>query len=39
MGASVRSAAGLCRQKIEADPEQPRHIVTETGGGHRLLAA
>jgi two-component system KDP operon response regulator KdpE len=24
------------RRKIEADPGQPRHIVTETGVGYRL---
>jgi two-component system, OmpR family, KDP operon response regulator KdpE len=27
------------RQKIEADPERPVHIVTETGVGYRLKAA
>jgi two-component system KDP operon response regulator KdpE len=26
------------RQKIEADPEQPRHVLTETGVGYRLRA-
>ncbi len=26
------------RQKIEADPEQPRHLLTETGVGYRLRA-
>ena len=26
------------RQKIEADPEQPAHILTETGVGYRLRA-
>jgi two-component system KDP operon response regulator KdpE len=25
------------RQKLEADPERPRHIVTETGIGYRLV--
>ncbi|CAH2601793.1 DNA-binding transcriptional activator KdpE [Rhodovastum atsumiense] len=25
------------RQKIEADPERPRHVVTETGVGYRLV--
>ena len=27
------------RQKIEADPERPRYILTETGVGYRLRAA
>jgi two-component system, OmpR family, KDP operon response regulator KdpE len=27
------------RQKVEADPEQPRYILTETGVGYRLRAA
>jgi two-component system, OmpR family, KDP operon response regulator KdpE len=26
------------RQKIEPDPEQPTHILTETGVGYRLRA-
>lgn len=25
------------RQKIEIDPERPRHIITETGVGYRLV--
>jgi two-component system KDP operon response regulator KdpE len=27
------------RQKLEADPERPEHIVTETGIGYRLVVA
>ena len=27
------------RQKIEANPEQPRHILTELGVSYRLLAS
>jgi two-component system KDP operon response regulator KdpE len=26
------------RQKIEADPERPEHVLTETGVGYRLRA-
>lgn len=26
------------RQRIEASPDQPRHIITETGVGYRLKA-
>jgi two-component system KDP operon response regulator KdpE len=27
------------RQKIESEPERPRHILTETGVGYRLRGA
>lgn len=29
---------GNLRQKLEADSAQPKHIVTETGVGYRLVA-
>ena len=32
----VRVYVRQIRQKIEADPERPRHILTETGVGYRL---
>jgi two-component system KDP operon response regulator KdpE len=34
----VRVYMGNLRQKLEDDPAQPKHIVTETGVGYRLLA-
>lgn len=34
----LRVYMGNLRQKLEADSAQPRHIVTETGVGYRLLA-
>ena len=33
----VRVHMGHLRQKLEADPAQPRHLLTETGVGYRLL--
>ena len=33
----LRVFMGNLRAKLEADPAQPRHIVTETGVGYRLL--
>ncbi len=35
----LRVYAAQLRQKIEADPAQPRFLVTEAGVGYRLLAA
>jgi two-component system KDP operon response regulator KdpE len=34
----VRVYMGRLRQKLEADPAQPRHLATETAVGYRLLA-
>jgi two-component system, OmpR family, KDP operon response regulator KdpE len=34
----LRVYMGNLRQKLEDDPAQPRHIVTETGVGYRLVA-
>jgi len=36
-GHYVRVHMGHLRQKLEADPAQPRHLLTETGVGYRLL--
>jgi len=35
-GHYLRIYMGHLRQKLEADPERPTHIVTETGVGYRL---
>jgi two-component system, OmpR family, KDP operon response regulator KdpE len=32
----LRVYMGHLRQKLERDPAQPAHIVTETGVGYRL---
>ena len=32
----VRIYVGHLRQKLEADPAQPRHLITETGVGYRF---
>ena len=33
----LRVYMGHLRQKLEADPALPQHIVTETGVGYRLI--
>jgi len=35
----LRVYVGQLRQKIEADPQRPQYILTETGIGYRLRAA
>jgi two-component system KDP operon response regulator KdpE len=37
-GHYVRIYMGHLRHKLEADPTQPRYLLTETGVGYRLLA-
>jgi two-component system KDP operon response regulator KdpE len=36
---NLRVQIGQLRQKLEANPEQPRYILTETGVGYRLRAS
>jgi two-component system KDP operon response regulator KdpE len=38
-GHYLRVYMGHLRQKLERDPAQPEHIVTETGVGYRLVGA
>ena len=38
-GHYLRIYMGHLRQKLEDDPAQPRHLLTETGLGYRLLLA
>jgi two-component system KDP operon response regulator KdpE len=35
----LRIYMGHLRQKLEADPAQPRHLLTETAVGYRLLVS
>jgi two-component system KDP operon response regulator KdpE len=35
----LRIYMGHLRQKLESDPARPRHLITETGIGYRLLPA
>jgi two-component system KDP operon response regulator KdpE len=35
----LRIYMGHLRQKLEADPAQPRHLLTETAVGYRLVPA
>ena len=35
----VRIYMGHLRQKLEADPARPRHLLTETGIGYRFVGA
>jgi len=36
-GHYVRVHMGHLRQKLEDDPAQPAHLITETGVGYRLV--
>jgi two-component system KDP operon response regulator KdpE len=38
-GHYLRICMGHLRQKLEDDPAQPKHLLTETGVGYRLLLA
>jgi two-component system KDP operon response regulator KdpE len=33
----LRTYMAHLRQKLESDPAQPRHLITETGVGYRLV--
>jgi two-component system KDP operon response regulator KdpE len=33
----LRVFMGGLRKKVEVDPSQPRHLVTETGVGYRFI--